>query len=260
MSLIRCRNWCVYTHELLVKLGLGEYWIDNSVVNIEHEIWDQMVTKAIQTYDSIEAFHRIQSSGQSKRVYAKLVSGPSMISFTKPEQYLLAANPSPRLRLGCKELIRLRLNSHRLAAEACQWYTDQPPEDGTTIHALSASDRAMCKHCNLNQIEDEYHYLFVCSAYTDYRERLYSQLMRLDLNSADLINSTDHSVRLRMLLGTGYSQLNQAAQSAVKCYLADCAIKRQSLDKSLGVERNNRNVNCNSQVPIRHLTAIVAAG
>ena len=119
----------------------------------------------------------------------------------------------------------------------------------------------MCQDYNCNQIEDEYHYLFICSAYTDYRERLYSQLMRLDLNSADLINSTDHAVRLRMMLGTGYNQLNQAAQSAIKCYLADCAIKRQSLDKSLGVERNNMNVNRNSRrLPSRHLTAIVVAG
>jgi hypothetical protein len=224
----QAHNWCRYTHELLIELKLNQYWEDKPVTELDPKLWDSMITAAIHARDRDLAFNRIQQSNQSNRVYAKLIHDPTVISFTSPALYLLTENPTPRLRLGCRELTRLRLNSHRLSAETSTWNRQSTSSDDNT-----ESSESICKHCNLNRLEDEYHYLFECTAYTDYRERLYVQLRRFDLNAIELINTEDRILKLQLMLGSGFSKLNQSAQSVIKSYLGDCAIKRQSLEESL---------------------------
>ena len=56
---------------------------------------------------------------------------------------------------------RFRLSSHDLAIESCR-YDDTP-----------RSDR-LCKFCNLNVVENEYHFLLVCPLYIDIRRKYFN--------------------------------------------------------------------------------------
>ena len=56
---------------------------------------------------------------------------------------------------------RFRLSSHDLAIE-CGRYDD------------NARNRRLCKFCNLNVIENEYHFLLVCPFYMDIRRQYFN--------------------------------------------------------------------------------------
>ena len=58
-------------------------------------------------------------------------------------------------------LTRFRLSSHDLAIESGR-YDDTP-----------RSDR-LCKFCNLNVVENEYHFLLVCPLYIDIRKKYFN--------------------------------------------------------------------------------------
>ena len=232
----KCLNWCQYTNQLLIKLGLRHYWDNNSVTELTAIQWNTIINSAIESYETHFKFNHIQQSEQSKRVYRVLKPNPASLMTNKPEPYLARSEPSPKLRLGRKELTRLRLNSHRLAIETSKW--NRISADDNIGVPINTDSEAICKHCNSDQIEDEYHYLFECEVYSDYRIKFYSALNRLDSESIDLANCNDHIVKLNQLLGSGFESLNDSAQCSVKSYLADCAIKRNELQKLLKANSN----------------------
>ncbi len=84
--------------------------------------WDKIITSAITIRDNRAALNRIKKSDQTNRIYS-LIKTEFKID-TKPEMYLQDNDCSPLLRLGCNELIKLRLNSHKLAVETSKWITE----------------------------------------------------------------------------------------------------------------------------------------
>ena len=59
-------------------------------------------------------------------------------------------------------IFRFRTGNHRLPIETGRW-------DGTDLH-----DRK-CTQCHLNEVGDEFHYLFVCPQYQNIRKQLLSK-------------------------------------------------------------------------------------
>jgi len=84
--------------------------------------WDKIVTSAITIRDNRAALNHIKQSDQTNRIYSRIKTEFKID--TKPEIYLQDNDCSPLLRLGCKELIKLRLNSHKLAVETSKWNTE----------------------------------------------------------------------------------------------------------------------------------------
>ena len=143
LSLIQCQNWCTYTHKLLVELKLDRYWnnqnnaagvvagvgadagtgagagVAGDISVLTFAEWDKIVTSAITMRDNRAALNHIKQSDQTNRIYSKIKTEFKID--TKPEIYLQDNDCSPLLRLGCKELIKLRLNSHKLAVETSKW-------------------------------------------------------------------------------------------------------------------------------------------
>ena len=68
----------------------------------------------------------------------------------------LSARPSTALFA----LIKFRLGSHRLRVETDRWLPVKPP----TGHRI-------CRHCDMNAVENEQHFLFDCPLYTGIRQQ-----------------------------------------------------------------------------------------
>ncbi|KAA6424585.1 MAG: hypothetical protein FRX49_05794 [Trebouxia sp. A1-2] len=57
-------------------------------------------------------------------------------------------------------LIKFRLGSHWLRIETDRWLPVKPPKD-----------QRICRHCDMNAVEDEQHFLFHCPLYNNIREQ-----------------------------------------------------------------------------------------
>ena len=68
----------------------------------------------------------------------------------------LSARPSPALFA----LIKFRLGSHRLRVETDRWLPVKPP-----------TGQRICRHCDMNAVENEQHFLFDCPLYTGIRQQ-----------------------------------------------------------------------------------------
>jgi len=88
----------------------------------------------------------------------------------KMEPYLYLKNDRAR-----KALSKIRTSSHSLEIERGR-------------HSKPKTDRNLriCKLCNSNQVEDEYHFIMQCSLYNDLREELFSKLCTIDKTFPDL--------------------------------------------------------------------------
>ena len=58
---------------------------------------------------------------------------------------------------------RLRVSNHKLEIELGR-FKNIPPEE------------RYCRLCNLNQVEDKFHFIMSCSVYSEHREQLFQQI------------------------------------------------------------------------------------
>lgn len=65
-------------------------------------------------------------------------------------------------------LIKLRLRNHRLRVETGSWKGS----------AAVVYNERKCQLCNMNQLEDEYHFVMSCSLYTELRQKYISSYFR----------------------------------------------------------------------------------
>lgn len=75
-----------------------------------------------------------------------------------------------------KAISKLRISSHNLLIEAGRY---------TKPKRLQRSER-ICKHCSLNRIENEFHFLTECSLYTMERNELFNKVISSNNNFASL--------------------------------------------------------------------------
>ena len=68
----------------------------------------------------------------------------------------LSARPS----LAFFALIEFRLGSHRLRVETDRWLPLKPP-----------TGQRICRHCDMNAVENEQHFLFHCALFTGIRQQ-----------------------------------------------------------------------------------------
>ena len=140
-------NWAYNVKNILHNLGLGYIWENqNTIEHVPYPVIKQRI------FDSVN-----QELMMSINTSTKLQMYSSFKSDTAYEPYLSKI----RNRKYKFALSRLRLTSHSLAVETGR-YNGTPREE------------RMCIKCNMNSIENEYHFLLVCPHYTDIRRKYFA--------------------------------------------------------------------------------------
>jgi len=124
----------------------------------------QLVTNKLQSIYDSQWLSYISSFQPKLRTYCKFKT-----SFNC-ENYLIIFNRSQRLSFS-----KLRVSAHKLLIEAGRH----------TIPRIQPNDR-ICKQCNLNEVEDEFHFIMHCKLYDNLRSNFMSELN-------DIIVTTNYS-------------------------------------------------------------------
>ncbi len=171
------KNWASQVRDLLYGLGFGGFWLDQRVDNelwfirsIEQRMKDQYTQHWLTFLDT-----------SNKAIYYR-----GLKLTTSYEPYL----DKPRLVRAI--IARFRCSSHDLLVETGRWTRPKMPYE----------DRK-CAFCNMNVIEDEYHFVLVCPAYTNLRsmyiERRYWSNPNVQ-KFISLFTNTTHSESLASFL------------------------------------------------------------
>ena len=164
-----CTNWASRVSDLLFSLGFGECWFQQSVGDIQAfiSIADQRIKDQY-----LQQWHGNLESSTRARTYRAL--RPNFTCQT----YLHCIHSSEHL----KSLARFVTSSHRLRVETGRW--DKPP--------VPYAQRK-CQICDI-EIEDEFHFMFVCPLYNADRTKLLPRYYRVNPSMQkfiDLMNETN---------------------------------------------------------------------
>ena len=107
-----------------------------------------------------------------------------------------------------KAICKLRLSAHNLLIETGRYVKPK---------SMLRPER-ICKHCNLNQIENEFHFLSQCSLFEPERKKLYDHIHPLNSNFMSLCKN-DKALWL-------LSQEDNNILSALGIYINCCFEKR----------------------------------
>lgn len=144
-----CFLWTTKVKYLLQKNGFAEVWHYPESINVK--LFLPILKRRLIDNQLIELREGIRNS-TSLSLFKEL-----SVNF----------EPAPYLRILCNHnyrniLSKLRLSSHSLAIE-------------TGRHTgISRNDRK-CTLCNLNEIEDEYHFIIICPFYSEIRKEYISK-------------------------------------------------------------------------------------
>ena len=161
-------NWASLLRHLLFSMGFNEVWIQQGVGNINNfiSVFKQRLTdNFIQNWQS-----RLAES--SRAIFYR-----SFATF-QFQPYLDKVNVFKYLQAYSK----LRMSSHRLEVEAGRWVR----QNRVPIHERK------CSFCNI--LEDEYHFVIQCAAYSELREKYISKYFWKRPNMfkfVELINSSN---------------------------------------------------------------------
>ena len=135
------KSWAAGVKSLLNDLGFNFLWNNTNVTNIQIEkVSERIVDQYLQSwYSQIDTSSKLESYKLFKTAY-------------ESEKYLLAVNNISHR----KSLTRFRCSAHKLAIEEGRFRN------------IDRNQRK-CIHCNMNAIENEYHFLMVCPKYRSLR-------------------------------------------------------------------------------------------
>ena len=139
-------GWALEMKHLLNSLGFNYLWDNENVSNMQ-------IKRVIETlYDQY-----------LQRFYAKLRDSDKLITYSKIkgnfafEKYLTCVN-NTKHRIA---LTRLRCSAHRLHIE-----------EGRFRNRNTNRNDRLCNKCNMQAIENEYHFLMTCPFYRDIRREI----------------------------------------------------------------------------------------
>lgn len=143
---------------LLKNLGFSHVWQNKGTLSVNkliHAIKCIMLSRYEKYFNSVITCSSSSSNtGNNKlRTYSKF---KHKISF---ENYL-TANVN---RSIISNFTKLRISNHRLEMEIGR-YSKTPPH------------LRFCKTCNLNAVEDEFHFICTCNAYSDIRKQFFKEI------------------------------------------------------------------------------------
>lgn len=137
------KSWASEIKKELNNMGLGNLWISQFERIPQFSVIKQRIRdQYIQTWNaSLNSMSKLESYSRYKKTF-------------EMEKYLqILSNDTLR-----KHLSAFRLVSHRLEIEIGR-------------HNNIPREQRICKICNMQQTESEYHFLLVCPAYHDLRTK-----------------------------------------------------------------------------------------
>ena len=138
--------WALRVRQLLFSTGFGEVWFNQGVGNVKlfmSEFCQRIKDMENQEWrDHVSCFNTL-------RTYRNLKPSPSL------EKYLDSDMPNKYIKLFTK----LRGSLLPLECNIGRW------------NNVPYNER-ICKFCNLNQVENEYHVIFICPVWLCYRQQL----------------------------------------------------------------------------------------
>jgi hypothetical protein len=140
------QNWASNVKQLLNLLGLNNLWIfQDTIVPIFNVIKRRIIDQFLQSW------HGTLLDSNKMNTYAQFKT-----DFTK-EKYLDVIRETHLRRC----LSQFRLSAHKLNIESYRF---------TNVDR----DTRLCKCCNMNMVENEYHFLLICPLYSVLRKRYFS--------------------------------------------------------------------------------------
>jgi hypothetical protein len=136
-------NWAYQIKLILDHCGLSNLWLNQYNMNINFESIKRRITDIYmqEWYTSINNSNRLETLALFKHSF-KL---ENYLDYISENKYRIA-------------LTRFRISSHDLLIE-------------TGRHANIERQHRICKNCNMNMIETEFHFLLVCPKYRDFRKK-----------------------------------------------------------------------------------------
>lgn len=185
-------NFCSIIYKLLNKYQLLHVWKNESKIfnldnrnnnesknmNDHKRFWKNYLWKVINKVEEKEWIERL-------RKLPKLRTYRYFKQNLRLENYLSSSNLKGRMLMTA-----IRTGTNKLLIERGRWCKK------------TVLDR-VCNNCNLNQVENEVHFLILCPKYEDLRKKLYEKIAQISNQKWILEN---YSVRHRFLLlinGTG---------------------------------------------------------
>ena len=137
--------WLGKIKNLLDSLGFSFIW-DNQAQGIEFSVFKRIVSQRISDTRQHDWYNDVNTNSQCVvyRIYKQTLVF---------EDYLISLNPCDR-----KNFCRFRCLNNKLPIV-------------TGRYANIPRGERICEYCTLNQIGDEYHYLFQCPAFENYRKQ-----------------------------------------------------------------------------------------
>ena len=180
-SLERCKsgsknNWANKVKTLLDTFGFSDYWLYQN--NIDE-------TRFISIFETrlLDCFKQTWSSDIENNRVLK-----SLYQYIKPnwglENYIRILNT----KQNRSALTKIRISSHNLRIESGRYGRQR----------IERSDR-VCTVCNSGEIEDEYHFILICPAYSDFRKNYIRKYFRVRPNMFKLLQLLNPS-NVRILL------------------------------------------------------------
>ena len=136
-------NWASQIKTLLDELGLTYIWLQQDDITIPLSLIKQRILDSYKQswYANINNSIRLQTYARYKHDF----EFEDYLDFIQEKKYRIA-------------FTKFRLSSHDLAIERGRFEN------------IDRNDR-LCRHCNLNMIESEYHFMLVCPLYRDLRKK-----------------------------------------------------------------------------------------
>lgn len=136
-------NWAFRIKSLLNELGLTYVWLQQNERIIPFSLIKQRILDCYKQswYANINNSNRLLMYSRFKHDFAF----ENYLDFIQEKKFKIA-------------LTKFRLSSHDLAIERGRFENVN-------------RDNRLCKHCNLNMVENEYHFLLVCPLYRDLRKK-----------------------------------------------------------------------------------------
>ncbi|XP_060583529.1 uncharacterized protein LOC132739756 [Ruditapes philippinarum] len=136
-------NWACQIKQILNDIGMSNIWINQEHITINFQ---QVKNRILDIYKQ-EWYSNIRNSSRlsSYSIYKRSL---------ETEDYLNKVNIN-KFRIS---LTKFRLSSHNLAIE-------------TGRYENVARENRLCTNCNLNVIENEFHFLLVCPKYYSLRRK-----------------------------------------------------------------------------------------
>ena len=158
-----CKNWSKEVRSILIQIGREGAWHSDTIdTNTE-----QFIVYAKQTLIDIytNEWRRELETKEKMQTY-------NMFKTIFQHEMYLSNIKSVNVRTA---LTRIRLSSHNLAIETGRY------------HPRVERHRRFCAQCNTQDIEDEYHFVCICTKYTDLRNRYLPRYYRTHCSMAKYI-------------------------------------------------------------------------